>query len=70
MKKSCSKIVLVFLMVVMMLCVAASVQADTIDKTGPQGMTSSAIPLPPTAPEAPLYLDLGSLLFLWLMLFG
>lgn len=69
MKKYCSKFVLVFLMVAMMLCLTASVQADTDEKPGSQGMTSSAIPLPPTAPEVP-QLDLESLLFLWLILFG
>lgn len=69
MKKSCSKLVLVFLMLAMMLCLSVSVQADTINKTGPQGMTFSTIPLPPIAPLVVIDWDwylVATLLFLFL----
>jgi hypothetical protein len=67
-KRSCSKLVLVFLMVAMLVCATASVQADTTDKSGTQGMTSSAIPLPPTAPIMPFDFDFYFFLTLMMLL--
>ena len=68
MKKSLSKIALVFMMVAMLFCLSTPLQANTTDGPGSQGMTSSTIPLPPTAPAPQFDLDIRALL-LFLMFF-